>query len=586
MKHTRSIAYALVLGIFISIFMLVFTPPATAATINSAKWMEQLAPRIGDKPLREIYIPGTHDSGTYGLIPSHIRPIDDVFAPDANNGLLRFGTYIGVTDAWAKAQEKTIYQQLVDGIRHLDLRPCTEKNGTLRICHGMYGPLMQYVLKDIKKFASENPKEIVIVEFGGISVTLPEKVEEEVRKLLENDADLRLQKMIQSELGQYLVDHSKVTPTSTPNEIWNTQAGKSLIVIYANNSNSSYWSTANRTNSWKAQDTWNVHRKRETLENALKDSQNEDKLFLFSGAATPDDNGNFLFSGLASLQNLADQTNPVVLGWVKNEWSKKRLNIIEIDFYNRTCLVPLTYALNGEKSIPLYACNIGIETSWSKQEGGMAAARSCPKDFRDDRSYCAKPAAYGRGAGYVIWEKAKCERENSQGCEQYGAIWYPKCASGFKPIECCICTPICPNGMSDIGVSCQKLGVPQINLNDGVLIKGSSGAVFVMISGVRRGIPSPDIFNSRGYKWENIITIPDDKLNSIPVGLNLGKPEISLTDGVLIKGNDDPIFVMELGKRRWISSPDIFNSKGYKWENVKNISEQELDAIPLGAIIQ
>jgi len=66
-----------------------------------------------------------------------------------------------------------------------------------------------------------------------------------------------------------------------------------------------------------------------------------------------------------------------------------------------------------------------------------------------------KPKAYGRGAGYVIWEKDKCEREHPDtGCEKSGAIWYPKCRSGFHPFGCCICSPNCEYGMIDVGISC------------------------------------------------------------------------------------------------------------------------------------
>lgn len=82
--------------------------------------------------------------------------------------------------------------------------------------------------------------------------------------------------------------------------------------------------------------------------------------------------------------------------------------------------------------------------------------KNCPAGFRDDGLYCAKPEAYGRGAGYVVWEKEKCEKENPQGCEQVGAIHYPKCKAGFTPAGSNICSPSCPQGWEDIGVSCKK----------------------------------------------------------------------------------------------------------------------------------
>ena len=47
-----------------------------------------------------------------------------------------------------------------------------------------------------------------------------------------------------------------------------------------------------------------------------------------------------------------------------------------------------------------------------------------------------------------------------------GLLVYPKCRANFQAVGCCVCSPDCPGGMTDIGVSCQKpshgrgVGVP------------------------------------------------------------------------------------------------------------------------------
>lgn len=91
----------------------------------------------------------------------------------------------------------------------------------------------------------------------------------------------------------------------------------------------------------------------------------------------------------------------------------------------------------------------------------------CPSGFRDDGAFCAKPAAYGRGAGYP-WKfgdkafnydgaRRRCEKNHGQGrCEMNGLIYYPKCAENFHNVGCCVCSPNCPSGFNDIGVSCEK----------------------------------------------------------------------------------------------------------------------------------
>jgi hypothetical protein len=92
----------------------------------------------------------------------------------------------------------------------------------------------------------------------------------------------------------------------------------------------------------------------------------------------------------------------------------------------------------------------------------------CPAGMRDDGLFC-RAAEYGRGAGYAIWNEAKCNRENKQGCEKNGALWYPKCKPGYEAFGCCICRPKRPNcaalGLKPgIDLSCAKnviIGNPQ-----------------------------------------------------------------------------------------------------------------------------
>ncbi|KAG2490302.1 hypothetical protein HYH03_011253 [Edaphochlamys debaryana] len=37
---------------------------------------------------------------------------------------------------------------------------------------------------------------------------------------------------------------------------------------------------------------------------------------------------------------------------------------------------------------------------------------------------------------------------------------YPKCTSGFHNVACCICSPNCPDGMTDVGAMCQQQTYP------------------------------------------------------------------------------------------------------------------------------
>jgi hypothetical protein len=96
---------------------------------------------------------------------------------------------------------------------------------------------------------------------------------------------------------------------------------------------------------------------------------------------------------------------------------------------------------------------------------GVCWQSACPAGFRDDGAMCAKPAAYGRGFGYAAWQEAKCEAAHPEGCEEDGLMWYPKCREGFHHVASNFCSPDCPSGMTDTGVSCLKKTYVQSSSN-------------------------------------------------------------------------------------------------------------------------
>ncbi len=89
---------------------------------------------------------------------------------------------------------------------------------------------------------------------------------------------------------------------------------------------------------------------------------------------------------------------------------------------------------------------------------GPACYQNCPSGYnlKDIGALCQKPASYGRGAGYALWDKGKCEKDNPQGCDQNGVMFYPKCKDGFEAVGCCVCSPKCPPGMTNTGTDCVK----------------------------------------------------------------------------------------------------------------------------------
>jgi hypothetical protein len=101
--------------------------------------MERYFDSLGDRPLNRLILPASHDAAMYeGGFPQSL----------------------------ARTQDMTIYQQLCYGIRYFDLRPLWEDD-TLFIHHGpMRGPRIIDVLNDVRRFASEGRRELVILKFS------------------------------------------------------------------------------------------------------------------------------------------------------------------------------------------------------------------------------------------------------------------------------------------------------------------------------------------------------------------------------------------------------------------------------------
>lgn len=123
------------------------------------------------------------------------------------------------------------------------------------------------------------------------------------------------------------------------------------------------------------------------------------------------------------------------------------------------------------------------------------------------------------------------------------------------------------------------LPISAIAFKDGTLIKGSSPAVYVISDNKRRLIPDEATFNASGYKWENIRTISDRALNAIPELPPLSA-RIVFKDGTLLKGSRAAIYVISSGRRRLIPNGQTFDALGYRWENVQQISDSQLEEIP------
>ena len=122
----------------------------------------------GTIKLRNLSLLGSHDSGTYGL-----DPCLGVAPDEAGNILFKIGNapVIGpILDHtfiknWSQTQTHSIADQLLDGVRYFDLRVTLDPQEKFRICHGLYGPLMDDILNQLNSFLNARPGEMVFLDF-------------------------------------------------------------------------------------------------------------------------------------------------------------------------------------------------------------------------------------------------------------------------------------------------------------------------------------------------------------------------------------------------------------------------------------
>lgn len=117
---------------------------------------------------------------------------------------------------------------------------------------------------------------------------------------------------------------------------------------------------------------------------------------------------------------------------------------------------------------------------------------------------------------------------------------------------------------------------------NGALVKGSGGTVYVLEAGTRRTIPSGALFESCGYLWPTIVTISDQALNAIPLGITLSGRPCPYTMDVVGAGT---VYVIENFQKRALAGAGLIDWCGYFWSNLISISQQEMNSIGTGSTL-
>lgn len=112
---------------------------------------------------------------------------------------------------------------------------------------------------------------------------------------------------------------------------------------------------------------------------------------------------------------------------------------------------------------------------------------------------------------------------------------------------------------------------------DGALIKTSdSFKVYVVINQKKKWIPTPEVFETLGYKWTAIAEITKETLKSI----------LDFEDNLIRPIGDYKVYLVVNGIKRHIPNPEIFLNYGFSWEDVKDVPQITIDKYSRGYLVR
>ena len=277
--------------------------------VTPDNFMETLA---DDIRLRNLSILGSHDAGTYGLEPSL------GVAPDKSKFLRKLGNapligdiveHVFIMD-WAKAQSNDIKAQLNSGVRYFDLRIAVDSYGEYRICHGLYGPQIDEILFQFKRFLKKHPKEIVFLDFQHL-------YDNHGNEMTSDEQNLLVAKIEQS-LGAIIAPPSFGTDVT----LGQMRKANSQVIIFwttketAANYPSLLWDRTTYLSS-----TWyNLTKWKELKESLNQGIEKQEKLKFFVNQAVLTPDAKLILSNLSSdLLSIGTKVNAKILQWYKQK---------------------------------------------------------------------------------------------------------------------------------------------------------------------------------------------------------------------------------------------------------------------------
>ncbi len=206
----------------------------SATSQNLASWMHDINP---DLQIRQLVLPGTHDSGTADITSR------SAVTADANSAIAAAAIAAPwAISRWSKTQFVDVAGQLQRGIRYFDLRLCGGNDvDSVYTCHALAGQKLTRLIEQVRDFVNAHPDELVLLDMShwySNSGSHKESMRNSVYQY------------VQQQLGSRLASRTRFGPTSTLREL--QAAGRTVIVASDQ--------TAGQPDWWKSTNTTDLSR--------------------------------------------------------------------------------------------------------------------------------------------------------------------------------------------------------------------------------------------------------------------------------------------------------------------------------------
>ncbi|QIF00117.1 hypothetical protein [Roseimicrobium sp. ORNL1] len=118
-------------------------------------------------------------------------------------------------------------------------------------------------------------------------------------------------------------------------------------------------------------------------------------------------------------------------------------------------------------------------------------------------------------------------------------------------------------------------GTPRPDLNGRRIKHPDKGAVFLVDTGFKRLVSTPQIYNRLFVDWKSIEPVKD--IESIPNG-----PPLSDGAVLVFAEGGDKLYLVDRGVRRLIGSDELFEKYGFSRKKVAVVPPLVLESVPAG----